>query len=120
VRDFIILHYHVNQRQDSAFWKDCAAMDVPPSLKQKMALYRSHGRMQRFNNELFTEYSWLQVYEGQNFAPESYHPLVDVQTPEAIQEYMEGVRQVIGKCVDVMPTHQAYIDRYCKAGKPAM
>jgi len=28
---------------------------------------------------------------------------------------MEGVRAVIGKCVDVMPDHAAYIARHCAA-----
>lgn len=36
IRDFIILHYHVNQRTDSEFWKACAHMQVPDSLREKL------------------------------------------------------------------------------------
>jgi len=120
VRDFVILHYHVNQRQDSEFWKACANMSVPESLAQKIALYGSHGRIQRFNNELFTEFSWLQVMEGQNLETRAYHPLVDVQSEASIADYLQSVRSVIAKCVDVMPDHAAYIQQHCAAARPGM
>src|SRR6202008_339617 len=80
IRDFIILHYHLNQRTDSKFWIDCANMDVPEALKEKMTLYKAHGRIERFNNELFTEVGWLQVMQGQNLMTDSHHPLVDLQS----------------------------------------
>ena len=37
VRDFIILHYHATQRDDSAFWSYCRDMEVPDSLAQPPA-----------------------------------------------------------------------------------
>lgn len=115
IRDFIILHYKLNQRDDSPFWRACADMAIPDSLAHKIELFQTHGRMVRIDNELFTEFSWLQVFEGQNLVPKSYHPLVDLQSEDSIAEYLESVRQVIVKCVDVMPDHQAYIDKNCKA-----
>lgn len=115
VRDFIILHYHLNQRTDSAFWQACAHMEIPETLRHKMALYRSGGRVVRIDNELFSEVGWVQVMEGQNMAIDAYHPLVDVQTEADIHEYLESVREVIGKCVEVMPDHNAYIARHCAA-----
>ncbi|RQO62075.1 tryptophan halogenase [Paucibacter sp. KBW04] len=119
VRDFIILHYHLNQRQDSDFWKACTSMEVPESLRQKMALYRAHGRIVRFNNELFSEVAWLQVMQGQNLRPEAHHPLADLMPEQEVFDYLEGVRGVIGKCVDVMPDHAAYIKKFCAAKPPA-
>ncbi len=118
IRDFIILHYHLNQRTDSDFWKGCAAMDVPETLKEKMALFKTHGRLFRFNDELFAEVGWLQVMQGQNLVPDAYHPLVDLQSEADIAEYLGSVRDVIGKCVDVMPGHAEYVARYCAAMPP--
>jgi tryptophan halogenase len=118
IRDFIILHYKLNQRTDSAFWRDCAAMPVPESLTHKMELFASRGRLLRIDNELFTEDSWLQVFEGQNLIPASHHPLVDVQSQQSIAEYLDSVCGVIGKCVAAMPDHEAYIAQHCAAGKP--
>jgi tryptophan halogenase len=115
IRDFIILHYKLNQRTDSAFWQQCAAMPVPDTLAAKMALYQSHGRIVRVDNELFAEVGWLQVFEGQNMAPDRCHPLAELVTEADTHEYLEGVREVIGKCVEVMPDHAAYIARHCAA-----
>jgi len=115
IRDFIILHYHLNQRTDSEFWKACATMEVPESLREKMELFRSRGRIFRFNNELFTEVGWLQVMVGQNLHPEQHHPLADLQDEKDIHEYLESVADVIRKCVDVMPEHAAYIAANCAA-----
>jgi tryptophan halogenase len=115
IRDFIILHYHLNQRTDAPFWRDCAAMDVPDALKHKMTLFKAQGRIVRFDNELFSEVGWLQVMQGQNLTPQSHHPLTDLQSDDEIAAYLDSVRQVIGKCVDVMPEHAAYIAEHCSA-----
>jgi tryptophan halogenase len=113
IRDFIILHYKLNQRDDAEFWQACANMEIPETLREKMELYRTHGRIQRFNNELFTEVAWLQVFTGQNLHPQSYHPLVDVQDEAGIHDYMESVAHVVRECVNVMPDHAEYVKRYC-------
>jgi tryptophan halogenase len=117
IRDFIILHYKLNQRTDSPYWTECANMAIPETLQQKMDLYRSSGRVVRVDNELFSEVGWTQVFEGQNLAVERYHPLVDVQSEADIAHYLDSVRGVIAKCVDVMPTHDEYIKRHCAARK---
>ncbi|MGF6275784.1 tryptophan halogenase [Massilia sp. UYP11] len=117
VRDFIILHYHLNQRTDSAYWLECANMAIPETLRQKMDLYRSRGKVVRVDNELFSEVGWLQVFEGQNMPLDGYHPLADTQSEADIAEYMESVREVIRKCVDVMPSHDGYIAQHCAARK---
>jgi tryptophan halogenase len=90
-------------------------MDVPDSLKEKIALYQTHGRIFRFNEELFSQVGWLQVLEGQNLKPARYNPLVDLQDEGSIQEYLESVRNVIAKCVDFMPDHADYIAKHCAA-----
>jgi tryptophan halogenase len=116
-RDFIILHYHANQRDDAAFWQECARMEIPATLREKIDLFRTHGRLRRVDSELFTEVGWLQVLVGQNIHPQAYHPLVDVQSEEGIREYMEGVADVIRQCVDFMPDHARFIAEYCRAPK---
>jgi tryptophan halogenase len=115
VRDFIILHYHLNQRSDSPFWVACREMAVPETLTRKMALYAQRGRIFRENNELFAEASWLQVLHGQGIRPAGYNPLVDLYPEAEIHEFLESIRGVIGKCVDVMPSHAAFIAEHCGA-----
>ncbi|MGH8853915.1 MAG: tryptophan halogenase family protein [Telluria sp.] len=117
IRDFIILHYKLNQRTDSPYWTACANMAIPETLQHKMDLYRTHGRVVRVDNELFSEVGWIQVFEGQNMPIEGYHPLADTQSDADIADYLGGVRDVIAKCVKVMPTHDEYIANTCAAKK---
>lgn len=92
-------------------------MAIPDTLRYKMDMYRSRGRVVRVDNELFSEVGWIQVFEGQNMPIEGYHPLADTQSEEDIAEYLDSVRGVIAKCVEVMPSHDAYIAKMCAAKK---
>lgn len=94
-------------------------MEIPSTLQKKIDLYQGNGRIFRENNELFAEYSWLQVMHGQGIRPNSYSPLAD-RIPEAeLIDFLEGVEEVIGKCVDRMPTHAEFIAEHCAADSMA-
>ncbi|MEY3475410.1 MAG: hypothetical protein RL087_1868 [Pseudomonadota bacterium] len=118
IRDFIILHYHLTQRDDAPLWRHTREMDVPQTLRDKMALYRTHGRIVRENNELFAEVGWLQVMHGQGLRAQGYHPLVDLIDETETAEYLKSVHDVIRSCADVMPTHAAFIAEHCAATAP--
>ncbi|WP_295932122.1 tryptophan halogenase family protein [uncultured Xanthomonas sp.] len=115
IRDFLLLHYHATERDDSAFWRHCRSMPITPELQETLALFRDSGRFYRNGDEMFAEISWVQVMVGQGILPRAYHPLVD-QVPQAdLERFMASVEQTIGHCADAMPPHQAFIDRYCAA-----
>ena len=114
IRDFLILHYHATERNDSPFWDYCRTMEIPDSLRRKMALYRSHGRIVRDNNELFAEVGWLQVLHGQGIKARGYHPLVDLLGEREIAAYLEEIAGVVKKCVSVMPSHRDFIAALAK------
>lgn len=118
IRDFIILHYHATTRDDSPFWLQCRSMDIPDSLQRRIDLYRTHGRLFREGNELFSEVAWLQVLQGQGIETNSYHPLADLPTEESVGQYLDSVRSIIAKCVQVMPDHADYIARHCASPSP--
>lgn len=115
IRDFLILHYHATRRDDTAFWRQCRDMSIPRELEDVIALFRDSGRFYRNGEEMFAEMSWVQVMLGQGILPRSYHPLVDQLSDEELDSFIGGVRRVVANCVDAMPSHQAFIDRYCKA-----
>ena len=117
IRDFLILHYHQTKRTDSDFWNYVRTMDVPDNLKQKMELYRQTGRIFRQNDELFTDTSWLAVFEGQEFEAEAYHPVVDAMPENELLSRMAGIRSVIMNSADVMPTHRDFILKNCSSGQ---
>jgi len=45
VRDFVMLHYHATERDDSALWRYCKAMPIPDSLAYRKQLFCSSGRV---------------------------------------------------------------------------
>ncbi|MDE2372386.1 MAG: tryptophan 7-halogenase [Burkholderiales bacterium] len=115
IRDFLILHYHLTERDDTPFWRQCRTMTIPEALQHKLELYRSCGRIFRDNNELFAEVGWLQVMHGQGLRPAGHHPLADLIPEAETAEYLDGIRGVIAQCVDIMPTHADYIRQHCLA-----
>jgi len=115
IRDFIILHYHLNQREDAPFWTACREMAIPETLQAKIDLYRSRGRIVRVDNELFSEVGWLQVMHGQGLRAQGHHALAELLPEAEVHDYLESVRGVIAKCVGVMPDHAEFIARQCAA-----
>jgi tryptophan halogenase len=115
IRDFIILHYHATKRTDSEFWNYVRTMDIPDSLQKKIDLFRSHGRIYRQNNDLFTEVSWFQVMFNQGIKPQGYHPLVDGKSEDMIAKMIANVNEVMHGVVNLMPTHEEFIAQNCKA-----
>jgi tryptophan halogenase len=115
VRDFLILHYHANRRPEP-FWRDRAAMAVPDSLAEKLALFRANGRIMRFNEELFAEVGWLQVMVGQGLMPDGYHPLADAPSDSELREFLSLVRQTVAKHVGGLTPHRAWLERHCWPG----
>ncbi|MES3025426.1 MAG: tryptophan halogenase family protein [Pseudomonadota bacterium] len=115
IRDFLILHYKANERTGSPFWTYCQQMEIPDSLRHKMALFESNGRIFRDSEELFAETSWLQVMHGQGMRARGYNPLVDQRSKQEIAGFLADVEQVIRNCVDAMPTHADFIAANCKA-----
>jgi tryptophan 7-halogenase len=117
IRDFLILHYKLTERNDSEFWRYCRSMSVPDSLTQKMEQFKKNGRIFRESNEMFSDLSWLEVMYGQGLRPEAYHPLVDILPKPEIVSRLASVKEVIKNSVDFMPTHAEFIAEHCMAPK---
>ncbi|GAA6205648.1 tryptophan halogenase family protein [Thalassotalea sp. SU-HH00458] len=114
IKDFIVLHYKVTDRDDSEFWRFCRDMKVSDRLQAKIELYQSNGRIYRENVELFNETSWLAVMHGQGLQPKGYHPLVDVLDEDEIQRRLDHIKSVIDKSAETMPLHKDYITKNCQ------
>ncbi|MGJ7914452.1 tryptophan halogenase family protein [Massilia sp. LXY-6] len=118
IRDFLILHYHATERSDTPFWDHCRTMEIPDTLRRKLDLYRSHGRVIRENNELFAEVGWQQVLHGQGVRAQGHHPLAGLLDDRELQAFLGNIEEVIGKCVNVMPSHKDFIAAVVAAGQP--
>lgn len=115
VRDFLVLHYYATERDDSPFWEYCKNMDIPDTLKDRLALYKDNARLYRLDNEIFGETSWFAVMHGQGIAPYSHHPLANMLSDETLIGRMEQIERTVQNCLEQMPTQQAFIEQYCKS-----
>jgi tryptophan halogenase len=115
IRDFIVLHYHVTDRQDTPFWNACRTMDIPASLQHRIDLFRETGRVFRFQNELFAENSWIQVMLGQGIVPKQYHQVADLMGDAELSRFLDQIKSNVDNTVQQLPKHQAYVEQYCKA-----
>ena len=115
VRDFIILHYHVTDRNDTAFWRQCRDMDIPDTLEHRIELFGQAGRVFKVPTELFGENSWIQVMLGQGLVPEQYHPIVNMMSDDELGRFLTGIHDAVGKVTSQLPDHQRFIDHYCRA-----
>lgn len=115
IRDFLILHYKATERDDSPFWNYCRTMAIPETLQHKIDLFRSRGRVARFDDQLFIEPSWVAVFMAQGIMPEAYDPLAGVQDLAAVRKRLSQMRKDVLEAVSALPTHQEFIDHYCRA-----
>jgi tryptophan halogenase len=111
VRDFIILHYKLNQRSDSEFWRYCANMAIPERLQQQIALFSSSAHISLSDPKGFLEPSWVSLYLGLGLRPQSYDPFVDRIDAAALLTHFSRLRSAIAQTVASMPSHADYIAR---------
>jgi tryptophan 7-halogenase len=117
IRDFLILHYCATERRDSPFWQYCSAMSIPEPLADNIRLFRDSGRFFRNAEEMFAVTSWVQVMLGQHIVPTGYHPAVDLIPEREVAALVDGVRDVIARCVAAMPAHEQFLARVLAPGR---
>ncbi len=109
IRDFIVLHYKATARTDTPFWRHMVAMDIPDSLAHKIELFRTKGRIRRFDHDLFGIANWAAVMLGQNIVPDGYDPLVDATDDARIIAAMERIAGVFDQQARGLPSHADYV-----------
>jgi tryptophan halogenase len=115
IRDFIVLHYKATERDDSDFWRHCAAMPIPDSLATRIDLFREAGRIFRDGTELFAEVGWVQVLLGQGIIPEAWHPLAELLTPTELAEFLALQARICRERAARMQPHDRFLAANCAA-----
>ncbi len=114
IRDFIILHYFLNERKNSIFWTKCATMQIPDSLRKKIDLFKSTARLFRYQDELFTDSNWTAVMIGQGLLPDKYDPVADTLNPQDVSNMLGRMTQLFHQAASGSLDHAQYIERICK------
>ena len=113
IRDFIILHYKANQRDDAPLWRQCRDMSLPPELADKIQAYRERAQVPRLPWEIFGTDSWLALYDGLGVVPTAYDPAASALDPQYLLQELGRMRQFISRTVQAVPEHQEFLRRFC-------
>ncbi len=116
IRDFIILHYHVNNRDDSDFWRDMRNMAIPDRLAQKIALFEESAAIFNETNDIFRDASWVQVMMGQGMMPKDAHPGPKAMGDQALLDVMKKVLEAKKQPLGSMLSHDQFLERYTQSG----
>jgi tryptophan halogenase len=113
VRDFVLLHYKLTEREDTPFWKHCKNMSVPDTLQRRMDMFKAHGRISIGPEEFFSYPSWLSVLHGQGLRPQALVPQAMAFPEKEIVGYMKFLKKQVDAAVGPMPTHAEYLSAFC-------
>ncbi|MEZ0242925.1 MAG: tryptophan halogenase family protein [Sphingomonas sp.] len=109
IRDFLVLHYMATERNDTPYWDYCRNITPPAGLADKLAMFRSNGRIFREHDELFTENSWQAVLIGQGIKAGGYHPAADLLADQETLTRLAGIRGVVARTAEQLPTQRQFL-----------
>ena len=110
VRDFVILHYHLTQRQDAELWRYVAAMPIPDSLAERVELYRERGILLPLSaDDYFSPTSWLAVMNGQGIRPRAHNPLYDLNNPQTQAAQLKRIEEAFADVAARLPLHDDFL-----------
>ncbi|NRF71678.1 tryptophan 7-halogenase [Aquincola sp. S2] len=105
IRDFIVLHYCLTRRRDSALWRHVASMELPETLAFKLDAWRRHGMLHQADEEGFDATSWLAVLAGMDHWPERDDPVYAEVPYERAVRALQSRRHGIAAMVERLPAH---------------
>jgi tryptophan halogenase len=114
VRDFLILHYHLNRRSDGELWRYCANMPIPDTLRENIEHFHRGGQFIPREFDVFANASWLAVHVGQLNLPEACAQPPQAQAADCAA-WLEKMRSTMQMEAGRLPTHQQYIESHCRA-----
>ncbi|WP_416305328.1 tryptophan halogenase family protein [Neptunicella sp. SCSIO 80796] len=115
IRDFIVLHYCLTERQDTAFWQYCRQMALPDSLLHTLNYFKASGSLPEMLDPLFSPVSWRSVCEGMGVRPARHSVLVDELDTPKLDEHLRHYVESLQRFVSQLPTHGDFIKQHCES-----
>lgn len=109
-RDFIILHYLLNRRDDDGFWRANRHAPPPDSLAQTLEFYEQTGIVDWQGGSLFRDASFYSIVTGFDRLPRVYHPMLDHVDGGRAWRMMEKIREQNLALAKALPDHGALIE----------
>ena len=115
IRNFVIMHYKLTERDDTPYWLDRRYMAVPDELAARIQLFRDTGEAWKEDSEIFRLDSWIQVLPGQRVHPNGYHHLARLVTEPQLRMMLNGLRAQVADKFSRLPDYETYIRQYDSA-----
>ncbi|MBA4306561.1 MAG: tryptophan halogenase [Sphingopyxis sp.] len=109
VRDFLILHYHATERDDTPFWNYVRTMPIPDSLTHKINMFRERGVVVNYRDGMFLDASWIAVYLGQRVIPQNNDPLGEAIPEAELKAQFDRLRSDCHLAAQGLATHADFI-----------
>jgi tryptophan halogenase len=103
--DFIVLHYLLNSREDSEFWR--AARDLPPpdSLARTLELYERTGLVEWQDHGLFGDTAFYSIASGFGRLPRTPHAMSRQMQSEPALQAMQRIKAANLQLANALPDH---------------
>jgi len=115
IRDFLIFHFHANDRRGDPYWDELRTMAIPDALTERLLIYRATGRIFREADDLFSKTSWLAVMDGQGQTAEGFDPLAAAMPIDEAHARLARIASVTEAAAQHMPRHNDFIRAHCAA-----
>ena len=112
IRDFIILHYRLNEREGSDFWRDHREASIPDSLAHRIAMFEEAAHALQDSHDLFRVDSWVQVMLGQRLSPRDCHAAARIMPEPQLRQTLANLRSNVAAGVRALPTHEDWLKRF--------
>lgn len=109
VRDFLILHYHATERDDTPFWNYVRNMPIPASLEHKIKTFRERGVVVNYRDGMFLDASWIAVYLGQRVVPQHVDPLSMQISDSDLKQRFARIRDACKIATQRIPLHADFL-----------
>jgi tryptophan halogenase len=109
VRDFILLHYLLNTREEP-FWRASRAFAVPDSLGQTLHDYDETGIIDWEDRTLFRETSFYSIAAGFGRLPRRVHGMTGQTDVEQVRRAMAAIRARNDTIARQLPGQAEFID----------
>ena len=90
-------------------------MKVPAALERRVRMFKERAHAWQADSEIFRIDSWTHVMLGQGIRPKHYHHLTHAMSDQDLTRFLSSIKESISRTVAQMPSHQEFLDQYCKA-----
>jgi tryptophan 7-halogenase len=118
IRDFILAHYVLTRRDDSAFWNACRGLALPDSLRELLEVYDRTGLVEPVEHAMFPAPSWYCILAGQRRLPSGAHAGAELSGFTQVRAILDSIREQNARLAQTLPGHRDYIEMLNR-GDPA-